>query len=189
MTSTGRGLAWHNAGENTAAFSGRHALPQKTKATTAAASKTATRSDVSGRAETSVVTSVQVGRTLQAARARSRTLGPTSGPHTPRIPDDVQGCNRSTLSLAVTALAFPPSRFRCFGVAAHGLSCFSCLDSAASASPQFAGQLHVGVAHAVMPRQSVCAAECLLLGAQIAPNLLLACIVYRVLVPRQVVWS
>jgi len=60
-------------------------------------------------------------------------------------------------------------------------------NSGSSAPSVLSRELHVGMAHPVVPRQGIRSAECLFLGAEVAPHLLLAGIVDRVLVSRQVV--
>lgn len=62
-------------------------------------------------------------------------------------------------------------------------------DTHQSTATVLAGKFHVGMADTVMPCQCICAAERLLLGTQVAPDLLLAAIVNRVLVPCEVVRS
>lgn len=52
-----------------------------------------------------------------------------------------------------------------------------------------AGKLNIGVAHAVMSSKGISAAKRLLISAQVAANLLLACVVNRVFVPGKVVGS
>jgi hypothetical protein len=59
----------------------------------------------------------------------------------------------------------------------------------ATASPMPAGKLDLRMAHTIVPRESIGATKCLLVGAEITTHLLLPCIVYRVLVTSEVVGS
>jgi len=52
-----------------------------------------------------------------------------------------------------------------------------------------AGELNLRVTHTIVPRESIGAAERLLVGAEIATHLLLPCIVYSILVTGEVVGS
>ena len=61
--------------------------------------------------------------------------------------------------------------------------------TAATSSPMLPGEFHIRMTHAIVPGKRIRSAECLLLGAQITVNLLLASIVNRILVTCQVVRS
>jgi len=63
------------------------------------------------------------------------------------------------------------------------------VESDNSTATVLAGQLHVGMAHSVVPREGIGSAESLFFGAQIAANFLLASVVYGIFVAGQVVRS
>lgn len=64
---------------------------------------------------------------------------------------------------------------------------FADLGSKTSTTPVLAGEFDIGMADTIMPSESICAAESLLISAEIASHLLLARIVDGILMPSEVV--